>query len=301
MSTANVDISLSHLDELWFQVSGTRCNLTCDHCFISCSPHNGNFGFLSREKIKQHLLESVKIGVKGYYFTGGEPFLHPEMTDILIDTLEFGPATVLTNATVFKDKWLRRLRTAYDRSRYSLEFRVSIDGFSSETNDPIRGEGTFERAICGVARLVAQGFLPIITATRTWPDSDDQTVLAAFHKVLKQHGYTHPRIKLLPALKIGAEEKRTNGYSIHQRVTSNLLEEFDTSQLVCEHTRIVTDRGVHVCPILIESPDSLLGDNLSSACDKSFSISHGACFTCYQYGAICSNVAASNTPKGSQL
>ena len=301
MSKTDVNLALSHLDELWFQVAGTRCNLTCHHCFISCSPHNNRFGFLSREKIQTHLHESIELGVKGYYFTGGEPFLHPEMTDILIDTLEFGPATVLTNATVFKDEWLTRLRQAQDQRRYSLEFRVSIDGFNSQTNDPIRGEGTFNRAMRGVARLVSHDFLPIITATRTWPDNQDQTMLNTFSDVLKKHGYDNPRIKLLPTLKIGAEENRTGGYSVHQRVTSEMLDDFDTSQLVCEHSRIVTDRGVHVCPILIESPDSILGNNLKTASNAVFSLSHGACYTCYQYGSICSNVSTSRTPKGSGI
>ena len=78
-STARVTL---HLDELWFQVTGTRCNLTCNHCFISCSPHNSNFGFLSRTEIQKSLEESKQLGVKGYYFTGGEP-LHPEMVEIL--------------------------------------------------------------------------------------------------------------------------------------------------------------------------------------------------------------------------
>ena len=301
MSTTEVAVALSHLDELWFQVAGTRCNLTCQHCFISCSPHNSRFGFLSREKIQSHLHESVELGVKGYYFTGGEPFLHPEMTDILIDTLEFGPATVLTNATVFKAQWLTRLRRAQHERRYSLEFRVSNDGFNPQTNDPIRGKGTFSRAIKGVASLVSHNFLPIITATRTWPEHQDQTVLKTFSDVLKKHGYNNPRIKLLPTLKIGAEESRTGGYSAHQRVTSEMFDDFDTSQLVCEHSRIVTDRGVHVCPILIDSPDSILGDNLKMAANKVFSLSHGACYTCYQYGSICSNVSTSHTPKGSEV
>ncbi len=298
MSKSNVKVSLSHLDELWFQVAGTRCNLTCHHCFISCGPHNRNFDFLSRDDIQRHLKESVTLGVKGYYFTGGEPFLNPEMADILIDTLQYGPATVLTNATVLKEDWLGRLRIAHEQSRYSLEFRVSIDGFSAETNDPIRGRGTFDRAIRGVTQLVDHDFLPIITATRTWPDSDDQTVLAAFNEVLKRHGYHHPRIKLLPTLKIGAEESRSGGYSKHQRVTPELLEQFDVTQLVCEHARIVTDRGVHVCPILIESADSLLGDTLQESVETPFNIVHGACYTCYQYGAICSNVSTTNLVTG---
>ena len=40
-------IELRSLDELWFQVAGTVCNLTCHHCFISCSPQNHSFEFLS--------------------------------------------------------------------------------------------------------------------------------------------------------------------------------------------------------------------------------------------------------------
>ena len=44
-------VKLGALDELWFQVAGTRCNLTCTHCFISCSPHNDSYGFLSYAEV----------------------------------------------------------------------------------------------------------------------------------------------------------------------------------------------------------------------------------------------------------
>src|SRR3984957_18203428 len=103
------EVALAHLDDLWFQVAGTLCNLTCRHCFISCSPHNHSFGFLSLDTVRRVLDESVELGVKEYYFTGGEPFLNRDMTDILELTLRYGPATVLTNGTVFNDKWLERL------------------------------------------------------------------------------------------------------------------------------------------------------------------------------------------------
>src|SRR5437667_2208328 len=148
------EVALAHLDELWFQVTGTLCNLTCRHCFISCGPHNHAFGYLSMDAIRRALDESIGLGVKEYYFTGGEPFLHRDMTDILELTLRYGPATVLTNGTVFKDEWLVRLARAEAASPYSLEFRVSIDGPDAATNDPIRGAGTFERALRGVRQLL---------------------------------------------------------------------------------------------------------------------------------------------------
>src|SRR4051794_35628451 len=102
-------VELAHLDDLWFQVGGTLCNLECRHCFISCSPHNHTLGFLDLETVRQALEASVPLGVKEYYFTGGEPFLNRDMVPILELTLRYGPATVLTNGTVFKEEWLARL------------------------------------------------------------------------------------------------------------------------------------------------------------------------------------------------
>jgi sulfatase maturation enzyme AslB (radical SAM superfamily) len=231
--------------------------------------------------------------VKEYFFTGGEPFLNPEMVPILVETLKFGPATVLTNATVFKDAWLKTLQSAERESIFSLEFRVSIDGFTPETNDPIRGEGTFVRAMNGVKKLVEYGFLPIITAARTWNEEDELNVIHGFQKTLHNAGYARPRIKILPSLKIGAEENRTRGYTKDEYVSEELLNGFDMSQFICEHSRIVTDRGVHICPILIESPDSLMGQDLKESLGP-YELRHGACYTCYQYGAICSNPSSSS-------
>ncbi len=284
-------VELTHLDHLWFQVSGTLCNLTCHHCFISCSPKNDSFGYLSLEEVKRRLVESVAMGVKEYYFTGGEPFLNREMVAILVETLRYGPATVLTNGTVLKEAWLTELRKAEQASLYSLEFRVSIDGFSPKTNDPIRGEGTFKRAVEGLKKLVEHGFLPIITATRTWADAEEQQVVGKFVDMLGQAGYERPRLKILPPLQMGAESERTQAYRESERVTRRMMKGFDASQLVCEHSRVVTDRGVYVCPILLESPDANLGSSLAEA-SQPYHLKHGACYTCFQYGAICSNASS---------
>ncbi|MBC19246.1 MAG: radical SAM protein [Planctomycetaceae bacterium] len=281
-------VALKQLEHLWFQVAGTRCNLSCHHCFISCHPANHSFGFLSRAQIQRQLKDSVAMGVKEYYFTGGEPFLNPEMVPILIETLEYGPATVLTNGTVLRDSWLQQLVDAELQSRYSLEFRVSIDGVSPEQNDPIRGEGTFDRAMEGVTRLARFGFLPIVTIARSWPLDKEDHIVEVFADRLRRAGCDRPRLKILPMLQLGAEVTRSGPYAEGDRITEEMLVEFDRSQLICDHSRIVSDRGIHVCPILIESPDSLLGENLAEA-DRSFSLEHGACWTCYQHGAICSN------------
>jgi hypothetical protein len=284
-------VRLEHLDELWFQVGGTLCNLECRHCFISCSPNNNAFGFLELDTVRRSLEESVCLGVKEYYFTGGEPFLNPDMVAILEATLRFGPATVLTNGTVFKEHWLERLRRADEASPFSLEFRVSIDGFTSEANDPIRGSGTFERAIRGVVQLIDYGFLPIITVTRTRDDGSDADLFNGFVRMLQLRGYARPRVKILPTLRIGAEETRQRGYRAEERVSPDMMAGFDETNLICNHSRIVTDHGVYVCPILIAAPDARLGGKLSDAL-TAYPLRHHACYTCYQYGTLCANPSA---------
>jgi sulfatase maturation enzyme AslB (radical SAM superfamily) len=203
-------------------------------------------------------------------------------------TLQFGPATVLTNGTVLKPEWLRTLRQAEEQSGFSLELRVSIDGPTPAINDPVRGDGTFDRAMHGVELLCEHGFLPIITMTQTWDDAESGEILDQFRAVLHDRGCQRPRLKILPRLKIGAEQQRTEGYQPTERITEQMMEDFDRDQLLCHHSRVVTNRGVFVCPILLEASDGKMGDTLADSLGE-FPLSHGACYTCYQYGAICTN------------
>ena len=278
-----------HLDALWFQVTGTRCNLRCAHCFIACGPDNDAFDALSLEEVERRLEESVALGVREYYFTGGEPFLHPQIVEILTRALDYGPTTVLTNGTVLRPRQVRSLAAAAGTSRWSLEFRLSLDGFDAASNDALRGPGAFDRAMAGLELLLAQEFLPIITAVQTWDPARDAEVHRRFVEVLRARGYARPRVKTMPALSLGAEAVRSGSYGAHDRVTNGMLEGFDLDPLVCSHARVVTDRGVWVCPILLDAPDGNLGDDLARAARAPFALGHPACHTCWLHGAICSN------------
>jgi len=284
-------VSLSHLDHLWFQVTGTLCNLTCTHCFISSSPTNHNFELLSLDAVRRTLDASLALGVKEYYFTGGEPFLHPDMTEILEATLAVGPATVLTNGTLFKEHDLDRLAAAEARSPYSLEIRVSIDGYSADMNDALRGAGSFQKAVGGMATLLAHGFLPILTVAQTWEDGRNDEMFHRFVSLLKSLGCARPRVKILPTLRLGAEAKRTRGYEPGEHVTEEMMEGYDASQLVCTHSRTVTEKGVFVCPILLDSKEARLGGTLEESLGP-YALQHAACYTCYVGGAICSNFSS---------
>jgi molybdenum cofactor biosynthesis enzyme MoaA len=298
MSTAPVPISvrtaatphvpLLSLDTVWFQVAGTLCNLACTHCFISCSPTNRSHGMMTREEVRGFLEEARSLGVNDYYFTGGEPFLNRDLLGILEDTLRIGPATVLSNGTLVGEDRARALAALQAGSRYSLEVRVSLDGLSPETNDPIRGEGTFDAAMRGVRELGRAGLDPILTAAQTWSDAEDAERRASFHRFLKEQGFARPRVKILSLFRLGKEVRRTRGYTAQELLTEEHLRGFDPRKLQCSTSRMVTNRGVYVCPILIDAPDARLGSTLRESL-RSFPLAHGACHTCWATGVTCRN------------
>lgn len=280
------------LDVLWFQVGGTLCNLECNHCFISCSPTNRSLAILGVDELEPYLVEAERLGVREYYLTGGEPFIAKDLESIVERILRQGPVSILTNGTLITEERAHAFARIRDATRYSIEFRVSLDGCTARDNDAIRGRGTFERALRGIERLVAVGFLPILTAAQVWEPHRDHEVLSGFVAELERRGYHRPRIKLLPRLKIGAEESRAGGYTADERITEEMMDGFDPSLLQCYQARMVSSRGVHICPILVDDPRGLLGESLGESL-RPYPLAANACFTCWQYGNICSNVSSS--------
>lgn len=247
---------------------------------------------MSLEQIEPYLREAERLGVREYYLTGGEVFIVKELEAIVARILEQGPVSILTNGTLITETRAQAFAKIRDASPYSLEFRVSLDGCTAAENDAIRGRGTFEKAMRGIERLVDVGFLPILTAAQMWEPHRDAEVLGGFVRELKERGYDRPRIKILPRLKIGAEEQRGGGYTQDERISEQMLEGYDVALLQCHNSRMISHRGVHICPILVDDPRGYLGADLEKSLQP-YPLEANACFTCWLYGNICSNVSTS--------
>jgi AdoMet-dependent heme synthase len=274
------------LDTLWFQVAGTLCNLKCTHCFISCSPTNHSHEMLTLEDVRERLAEAATLGVREYYFTGGEPFLNPAMMEILEETLRQGPASVLTNGLFLTPDRCRRLRELFDESEYSLDLRVSIDGYTAAQNDPIRGAGTFEKILRGIENLAAAGVNPVVTVTEACDGLGTAEGRARFLDWMRSIGLTRPRLKVLSLFRIGAEERRLRAYESWESLRGRELTGDEAVELQCSSCRMVTSRGVYVCPILIDEPRARMGASIGETL-RPFELRYAACFTCHEYGVTC--------------
>jgi len=118
------------------------CNLKCEQCYSFSGTRGENE--LTFSEIKRILDELEKLGTIRLFFTGGEPFIRPDMVDILEYADKKGFAFYIsTNGVLVNDKIINSLSSL----KHLKTFQVSIDGME-KMHDEIRGKrGTFIKAI----------------------------------------------------------------------------------------------------------------------------------------------------------
>ncbi len=124
------------------------CNLRCSHCYQNAGkPLDDELSFEERIDL---INQMVDAGVAYIAFSGGEPLLGDRFWDVLNYAGRFLHISIATNGTLLED------RTLVDRlADYGVKnVFVSLDGASQESNDFIRGDGSFNRTIRGLKNLV---------------------------------------------------------------------------------------------------------------------------------------------------
>jgi uncharacterized Fe-S cluster-containing radical SAM superfamily protein len=162
---------------LWLY-SNFHCNLACDYCCAESSPHAAA-RFLPVETARAAVAEFIADGGTEVMITGGEPFLHPELGELIAAVAAHVPVTVLTNGMVFHRGNRRRTLEALDRDRVALQ--ISLDSSTPDLHDRHRGAGSFARARAGIALARSLGFRVRIAATI---DATDAAEVAALRELL---------------------------------------------------------------------------------------------------------------------
>ena len=167
-------VALRGLDTLWFN-TGTLCNLTCHHCYIESSPKNDRLVYLTAEEVAAYLdeIERLHLGTGLIGFTGGEPFMNPELPAMLELALARGfRALVLTNAMKPMHKMKRALLGLRDRYGERLTIRVSIDHYGPAVHETERGRRSWAPTIDGLRWLAANRFAVAVASRRLSGESE---------------------------------------------------------------------------------------------------------------------------------
>ncbi|GIU67684.1 radical SAM protein [Candidatus Phycosocius spiralis] len=280
---------------LWFN-TGTLCNITCVNCYIESSPTNDRLVYLTPADVASYLdeLATLKSQPIEIGFTGGEPFLNPDMIEILHLTLERGHfVLLLTNAMkpMMRPRVQRGLTELLALYREKLNFRVSLDHWSPVLHNQERGEGAFEETCLGIDWLAAQGAKLAIAGRNLWGEGQDESQ-AGFAALIESHQWPiqldQPfALVLFPELDAHADvpEITPNCWTILG---------VDPSSLMCASSRMVVKRKgaknpiVLPCTLLPYEPAFELGRTLTgSQGDTKLNHPHCAKF-CVLGGGSCS-------------
>ena len=137
------------------------CNLHCDYCCVRSSPKAPRRA-LGLERVRRIADEAAELGVNEIFVTGGEPFLLPDIAEILAACAATAATTVLTNGMLLAGRRLETLRSL-PRDRVTLQ--ISLDSPEPARHDRHRGRGTWARAWSGIERARAEEFRVRLAAT----------------------------------------------------------------------------------------------------------------------------------------
>jgi len=123
---------------------------------------------LSVERVTDLVEEATAEGFTEIYLTGGEPFVHPDIIDIIEASCDRLPTVVLTNAMLFTGRRLAGLERLAGRE--NLVLQSSLDGADAAAHDAWRGAGSWRRALDGLTQARRLG-LPVRVAMTETPDN----------------------------------------------------------------------------------------------------------------------------------
>ena len=167
-------VALKKLRTLWFN-TGTLCNIACHHCYIESSPRNDRLAYLTRAELQAYLDEIARdrLATEEIGFTGGEPFMNPELLAMLEDCLERGFKTlVLTNAMRPMQRLEAPLLDLQNRRGRNLTIRVSLDHYTPELHEEERGPDTWQPTVDGLAWLARNRFNIAVAGRLMWGESE---------------------------------------------------------------------------------------------------------------------------------
>jgi Radical SAM superfamily/4Fe-4S single cluster domain len=185
-------VAFDELKTLWIN-TGTLCNITCTHCYIESSPTNDSLVYFTEADLAPFLDEVAHLAGKPIEigFTGGEPFLNPQIIGLLEMSLARGHRVlILTNAMrpMMRPRMRDGLRALQAQYGEGITLRVSLDHYDADRHDEERGFGSFAATLDGIDWLAKAGF-KLSLAGRTLWDRDESEMRAGFARLIAARGW----------------------------------------------------------------------------------------------------------------
>jgi MoaA/NifB/PqqE/SkfB family radical SAM enzyme len=195
-----------------------RCNLACTYCLTESSP-SALSRALSGERMIEIAREARDLGFTDIGITGGEPFLLPDLPEVLVEVASILPTIVLTNATVFSEARLERMRPL---AGLPFAVQISLDSPDPDVNDEMRAPDNFAKVLAAVPRLVERG-IRVRIATSNEPGRLGDDDLARLRELVRSLGVADDDHLVRPIIHRGRAAEEGMGATIeHWNIPAEL-------------------------------------------------------------------------------
>lgn len=264
-------VELTELNNLFIELTGKNCNQRCKHCYIDFPISKNVKDFISIDKIKSALNDTKNDNIQCIYLTGAEPMMHPEFNTILRLCLKRASVCICTNATFINEKKARFLKKVEDESTKEIIFKLSIDHYNEIKNDDIRGRGAYRQTLNAIKSLIKYNFNPILNIINYYKE-DEKLLIAEFSRLCDKIGFETTSFNF-------HINKYHNKYKPDSVDFESKDANFDYKSLDCQGGRVLTDKGVYVCPFLANDHRGRMGSDFSDFSKKMY-METDFCLTC---------------------
>ncbi len=264
-------IELAELNNLFIELSAKNCNQRCKHCYIDFPVSKNIKDFISIDKVKKALSDTPNENIQCIYLTGAEPMTHPEFNSILRLCLKRASVCICTNATFINEKKARFLKKVEDEGENEIIFKLSIDHYNEVKNDDVRGRGAYRQVINAIKSLVKYNFNPILNITNYY-NEDEKVLLAEFKQICDKIGFTVTDFNF-----------QINEYYNKYKPITESRKLGKTDNFDCKNGRVLSERGIYVCPFLANDHRGRMGGDFSDYSKKMY-LETNFCLTCAQNG-----------------
>jgi hypothetical protein len=266
-------VELARLETIWVN-TGTLCNLACTQCFMHSSPTNDSLAYVSLASFNE-LLAQAPGGLAEIGFTGGEPFMNPEIMDMLEAALAAGKRVlVLTNAMRPMQRHAAALTCLIAGHPGRLAIRVSLDHYLPDRHDALRGQNSFAPTIDGLKFLAKAGARISVAARTPWGETAAM-MQAGFARLFAAHGLPIEDLTLFPEIDL---------CSPAPPVTAAMVAA--APPVMCQSSRMAVQRKGS--SDISFAPCTLLPDRDLAAWDDPITLDHPHCSRfCVYGGASC--------------
>lgn len=276
------------LEELWLH-TGTACNLACPFCLEGSKPGDNRLQRMTLTDVKPYIDAAVKLDVQQFSFTGGEPFIVKSIISILQYAQQHRPCMVLTNGTLPVLRRLMQIRTLREQP-HPVAFRISIDYPDEQRHEKGRGPGTFGQAFQGMRELHQLGFK--VSLARQMDEDEDSTAVDAQFRELFNH-YELPEDTHIVAFPDFAAPGSIRDVP---HITEDCMTRYHTEDsrraFMCANSKMLVKQDgrirVYSCTLVDDDTDYDQGEDLAVSLEERIMLKHHRCYSCFAYGASCS-------------